>query len=359
LSTTIASTATDAPTQSVSANPDTRLIHLQILRALAATLVVVDHTFTSLADRKLPYGPSLHANFLTGITGVSTFFIISGLIMFRLSSDKFGSTANAIYFAYRRIDRIVPMYWLATIAWFASLIHWGVTTSHAKLNLLLSLTFIPDYLSRENHLSPILAQGWTLNYEMSFYLFFAVAILFPRRAGIWLLVSVPVLLTLLGIAHKFPVDGTALAIVHFYTNPIIFLFAVGVLLGVLRTALPRLPKYNSPISPAFLILIPVIAIQAITFSKITLSLWLGTLFYCACVVALCSLDTRQRPGPVNRFLVLIGEMSEVRGCTKVVLLCAQNLLGGDAEDVRLAGFKRVDFFLIDVESCYFEAGLGK
>lgn len=93
--------------------------HIQVLRAIAASLVILDHALGSLinyggvADGYAP----LFRHF--GGAGVAVFFVISGFIMMHMSYDDIGSPQAARTFIRRRIIRIVPAYWLATFASFA------------------------------------------------------------------------------------------------------------------------------------------------------------------------------------------------------------------------------------------------
>jgi peptidoglycan/LPS O-acetylase OafA/YrhL len=71
------------------------LASISYLRAVAAVAVVTAHATHSLL----------------GQAGVDVFFVISGFIMWTITSTE---TAPRV-FLLRRIIRIVPMYWLATI----------------------------------------------------------------------------------------------------------------------------------------------------------------------------------------------------------------------------------------------------
>jgi peptidoglycan/LPS O-acetylase OafA/YrhL len=166
-----------------------KLVHVQILRAVAASLVVADHTYGALVYRKVPVAADMPAADLCGSLGVAAFFVLSGLIMMRQSAGRFGSWQDSVLFAYRRVTRIFPMYWIATYLWFRSTLTWGLKFDHAKEQMVGSLLFLPNVYSTSYRLMPLLQPGWTLNYEMWFYLLFALALLLPERAGIGLLVA--------------------------------------------------------------------------------------------------------------------------------------------------------------------------
>src|ERR1700735_5026340 len=142
-----------------------KLHFLQALRAVAAWLVIVDHTLLEITQNQS--GNSVtHIAWTLGSAGVDVFFVISGFIMVHICWENFGRWAAAVDFLRRRVIRIVPLYWLATLA---ALAYHRVSATHGAhagwSELLYSLAFIP-YADDEGFWSPILPQGWTLSYEM-------------------------------------------------------------------------------------------------------------------------------------------------------------------------------------------------
>ena len=159
-------------------------IHLlQTARAIAAWLVVTDHALLELSHNA-PDSQVTHLAWSLGSAGVAMFFVISGFIMVHISWESFGKRAASADFLRRRIIRIVPLYWLATVAAFVSHKIWATHGAHATwMDLAYSLTFIP-YLSHEDGWYPILPGGWTLNYEMMFYVVFALGLTLPRKLAL-------------------------------------------------------------------------------------------------------------------------------------------------------------------------------
>jgi exopolysaccharide production protein ExoZ len=86
----------------------------------------------------------------------------------------------------------------------------------------MSLAFLPFHNAGEhNALSPLLVPGWTLNYEMFFYALFALVLwLQPKRLA---LASSCLLGALVAAGLVFP--G------YFYLSPIIFEFALGIVIA--------------------------------------------------------------------------------------------------------------------------------
>ncbi len=135
---------------------------LQALRAVAASLVVVDHTLLQLAKAWSNSSLERVAWFL-GNTGVYSFFVLSGFVMVHVSWSKFGGLRSAGEFFKRRVIRIAPLYWIGTLA---ALGFHKISSTHGAEDswreLALSTAFIP-YRTSEGVWSPILPQGWTLN----------------------------------------------------------------------------------------------------------------------------------------------------------------------------------------------------
>jgi exopolysaccharide production protein ExoZ len=120
-----------------------------------------------------------------GALGIDLFFVISGIVIASVTTDKFGSTRNAIIFLYHRLARIFPIFWIYTtitlIARHLNPLSTGADHAH-PVNLLASYLLIPTQRPM------LLLQGWTLTYELYFYLvFFLLLLLAPQRIAPWLL----------------------------------------------------------------------------------------------------------------------------------------------------------------------------
>jgi exopolysaccharide production protein ExoZ len=197
---------------------------LQALRAIAAWLVVADHGLLDVTHGD-PRNPATPVAWTMGSLGVYVFFVISGFIMVQISWQDFGRRGAAANFLRKRIIRIVPLYWLATVAAFA--FH-KVSATHGAnagwLDLLRSLLFIP-YPDEDGGWAPVLAQGWTLNYEMFFYAIFTAAMAFPRQIAVPAIVSALVIFTLLG-------SLLPAGVLTYLSSPIVLWFAMGIGLAV-------------------------------------------------------------------------------------------------------------------------------
>ena len=182
------------------------LTSIQLLRAVAAMSVVFFHMETV---------PQL------GIFGVDIFFVISGFVMAMVTSQNTAPGA----FLLSRIIRIVPLYWILTTALAVVILVEPtliLSTTFNLVNYLKSLFFIP-YFKESGLLQPFLFVGWTLNYEMLFYLCMTTGLLVSKRWHIQ--ITVALLLMLYLIFGRF---GTSPLLLEFFGNLKLFEFVIGI-----------------------------------------------------------------------------------------------------------------------------------
>jgi exopolysaccharide production protein ExoZ len=144
-----------------------KINNIQALRAYAAVAVVLWHT-----------GFTFPHMLQMGKFGVDIFFVISGYIMARICE---GDTR---FFLRRRLIRIVPPYWAMTFLLFCFSLFFPkllLSTDADPSDLVRSLLFIP-YYREDGLIRPLLYVGWSLNYEILFYLLITVGIyLLPKH----------------------------------------------------------------------------------------------------------------------------------------------------------------------------------
>lgn len=148
---------------------------VQSLRGLGALLVVVFHVVVMARDQLDPAAWM----FTAGAAGVDLFFVISGFIMVVATRDSWGKQGTAAPFLLRRLIRIVPLYWLFTTLKLLMILATPVAQRHTPLeswHTIASYLFIPAWNS-DRHAWPLVIPGWTLSFEMFFYLLFAGALL--------------------------------------------------------------------------------------------------------------------------------------------------------------------------------------
>lgn len=218
----------------VSRNTNSTIYSIQVLRAVAALLVVADHTLIHIFTvYDLPQIYHVMAWKLGGI-GVTTFFVISGFVMALTNDANFGRREEPLRFMLNRIIRIMPLYWLMS-AIAAALF---IVTASKQISisyLLMSLFFIVP-LDTANHtiMQPVLGPGWTLSYEMFFYAVFALFLMLPKRAALTGFTTVMVALVIWGMSTLSSTEiNDPTSRFAFYANPLLLLFVGGVLLGAL------------------------------------------------------------------------------------------------------------------------------
>ena len=167
------------------------LLNIQLLRFVAAMLVVLYHSAAQLPENDSAFQAVFSAGESLGFAGVDIFFVISGFIMAHTSSGQSG-ISSGFDFARRRLARIFSGYWPFFI--LAVVIFGYFRADHfAGSNLLKSFLLWPQPL---NHI--LLEITWTLSYELYFYLLFSFLILLssPRNRQVFILLAFVFILVL-------------------------------------------------------------------------------------------------------------------------------------------------------------------
>jgi exopolysaccharide production protein ExoZ len=213
---------------------------VQVLRGIAALLVVSTHVET--AYREDPHTGTPWPSHLGGLsgfggTGLDIFFVISGFIMVYVGVRYFRGEGTIQDFLWRRVLRIFPLYWLVTLLYvgFASaktlLTLLSGQSFAASLDfdlqwdrLLGAFTLFPTY-NEAGIIRPIVGVGWTLSYEIFFYLVFALTVSIGFR---W---SLPLVAATFAVLAFAPLALGASALASFLTNPVLLEFPMGMLIG--------------------------------------------------------------------------------------------------------------------------------
>lgn len=214
---------------------------VQVLRGLAALAVVFSHTQQDMAAAMLKSGGAFALSFLLPWgAGVDLFFVISGFIMVYASQDLFGQRHAARDFLTRRLIRIAPLYWIfATLFLVVQIVTMkaGSKALVAPQDIIASYLFFPTDAFADGFARPFFTLGWTLNYEMFFYVVFASLLIFPRAIAALGVVS---LLTI-GVLAGAAIAPQSVAIA-FWTQPIVLEFGLGALIAFALVEGARLPR---------------------------------------------------------------------------------------------------------------------
>ncbi|EAY2062493.1 acyltransferase [Salmonella enterica] len=244
-----------------------KLNSVQILRGLAALSVVLFHYRFWLSPL---YGDLTIPNkYLSwGSAGVDLFFVISGFIMFHITSKKPSGLKPALFFSIERLTRILPTYFIALFIAFYYTWEVGYFVDPQKLqNIISALTFTPfvdAYPPLYIDAGGIFVIRWTLNYELYFYLIFALCILFNKKIPgviLWILATVIAGLSMTGkVTLSTAGYETGSPVLSFLTNPIIFEFALGILAGY---TVKHAEKWSGKTKLAFSLFTAIIFIYAV------------------------------------------------------------------------------------------------
>ncbi len=213
---------------------------IQGLRALAALAVAFLHiAHDAITNGGDPTGALRHiTDFMPWEAGVDVFFVISGFVIVHASAALFAQPGGAMKFLESRLTRIVPLYWMMTTA-FLAIAFVGSGAVHGDLGgpayLAASYLFIP-WARPDGMVQPALGLGWTLNYEMFFYLVFAVFLRLKRERAVITAAGLICAFVACGQFYGFP--NLQLAS---WSNPIILEFVAGMGIALCRAKNVRLP----------------------------------------------------------------------------------------------------------------------
>jgi exopolysaccharide production protein ExoZ len=233
--------------------PERHVTAIQMLRAIAATMVVFVHIDSELLRLRLP---TLGTDWMA--RGVDIFFVISGFIMWTSVERRGGMSAGT--FIKNRLIRIVPLYWTATAIVLAVALVAPHLLNRAVLrsgHVLSSFLFLPArHPVFADAFWPLLIPGWSLNYEMLFYAIFALALALgsnsPSRRLLVITVAFGMILSLASMTKN------VIDVMHFYANPMMLEFLAGIALAIVcRSSLVRANYlYLAAIALGFLLLAP-------------------------------------------------------------------------------------------------------
>ena len=191
------------------------------MRFVAATMVVffhstqaVNHYFGGGITPAIAYA----ANF--GASGVHIFFVISGFIMVYSSFPNKSAQFSAQKFYLRRFIRIYPIYWIDCVLYLAFHTYFGQGYALSSGQIAGSLMLLPGYSTL------IIGPGWTLSYEVYFYICFGIAMSLGLERGLVLLLVFFLMSIIAGIGF-----GTENSVVQVLTNTLLIEFLLGAGIG--------------------------------------------------------------------------------------------------------------------------------
>lgn len=183
-----------------------KLVSLQIVRALAAWTVVFHHYVQLYTGTNTE---SVIGSFFwnRGSLGVDVFFVLSGFVMCMMVQT---SKKGPAIFIIDRVFRIAPTYWFYTAVLVACIYFFPRGFHFYQFNvetLVKSALFLPSVNPSGIGVFPVLTVGWTLNFEMFFYVVLACFMVLSRR---WALLIFLVLFPLFPFAYP---EGAPLSVI--------------------------------------------------------------------------------------------------------------------------------------------------
>jgi exopolysaccharide production protein ExoZ len=200
------------------------LVYIQILRFLAALAVIAFHVLgTPPKGFEVPES-ALSFALSYGGRGVDLFFVISGFVIFYATHS---SKLTPAEFLRRRVERIVPLYFFVifTVTTLAITLPatFGTPDWYTPRHIIKSLAFI----SFTDGDMPVVYVGWSLEYEIYFYL--AVALLMALTRDVWR--NIVVTFSAVAILGQIPGVAATLGNYAFFADPMILEFVFGVIVG--------------------------------------------------------------------------------------------------------------------------------
>jgi peptidoglycan/LPS O-acetylase OafA/YrhL len=206
-----------------------RLHNLDYLRGLAAFGIMIFHYLS------WTIGEFDESSFMgrVGLYGVSIFYVLSGLTLFYVYHDKMKPDVHDVLdFFKKRIFRILPLLWVATIISIFVFQGGDVTFK----SLFLNLTGLFGFVQWD---SSIATGAWSIGNELVFYVFLPVFVLLSKRIPRFFIPFVLTIFCLYVYFAFFLIDGTLTfddaQQRSYYFNPFnqLFLFLGGYLIGII------------------------------------------------------------------------------------------------------------------------------
>lgn len=226
-------------------------------------MVVLHHTIRALtiksrAGKVTPWLIDNPKFYDTLAIGVDLFFVISGFIMVYVSSQYLFEKRPVSDFLSKRALRIYPTYLLVALALGTLVAVQAFLAGRPNFDLGIvrligDITLFPTF-NKFGIVAPQVGVGWTLSYEIYFYLIFAFCVFAFRRSFF-----LPLALIMIAVLIAATFLSPRLAIVAFFQNSIAFEFIFGCAIGLLvrRGMLCPAPIVMLVVAVSAIIVLPV------------------------------------------------------------------------------------------------------
>ena len=149
------------------------LYSIQAYRGFAVLLVVLFHGANRVESK---YGIAPFQDFFDfGFSGVHLFFVLSGFIILAAHVEDINIPKQLFWYLKRRLIRIYPIYWIV----FFVLGGWKLLSVNANVE-----DFFLNALLFMSSTKLVIPVSWTMLYEVTFYLVFALLIMHKKIGSI-------------------------------------------------------------------------------------------------------------------------------------------------------------------------------
>ena len=329
--------------------------NLQILRLMAAAMVLFGHLNhevlkkPALASGFVPFQP------IWWHCGVDIFFVVSGFIMALITRDSFGQPGAGGRFLRARLIRLVPMYWLFTTLTLLAMVLVPAEMRHHTTNwqhVLGSYIFVPLTMNSDGAPRPVMILGWTLNYEMLFYVIFALAMRLDRRRGLIAVGAALIAMAAAGLIFTLPMPFKV------WCDPIVLEFLLGIGLYGLWRRFGPLPAWAglALVVQGYLAMAAFMAGGIANHFDAFRLIW-GGLPAAMIAAGVLLLRDRPAPSPIKRALMAGGDasyalyLSHPFVLSALALVCARAALTDAALYIGVAFVACVGFSLVFHRRC--------
>lgn len=287
-----------------------KLESLQLGRAAAVLSVLFFHI--GVLSVEYQHGCFYYAWVQVLRAGVDVFFVISGVVMVVTTYQRLEQQGTGKRFLIHRVSRIYPPYLfltaILTVFWLARP---DAVNSKNGVDLFSSYTLWPSVKQL-----PLVQVGWSLSYEMMFYLVFFCLVAyvrkewFPRALILW---SLAIFTGCAAIALDS--SGTLLRMfprTAFLFSPYVLEFVAGCFIGLAFLKLKFVRGRTSVIVAAALFTLEAVVFQAINFdgnNRMVSRVLLFALPSALLVYGLLAWEGETRSLQVPRWVIRCGDMS--------------------------------------------------
>ncbi|MCF5657389.1 acyltransferase family protein [Pseudomonas poae] len=200
-------------------------ISIQMVRGIAALLVVLFHSHIAIDMMPAGYKVDIPFVYTRGHWAIYLFFVVSGFIITHVTS---GEKFKLFPFLGKRIIRIYPIWWLSFVFALIGVYVFNVSFSYGTP--LDTASYINSLLLLPSTIKPINSVGWTLIFEMLFY--FVSALVLIRYSHRMLMLTLLLLFGIGAVLYSISPNHPWLinAVGHHFFSPFQLLFAAGIAL---------------------------------------------------------------------------------------------------------------------------------